>query len=676
MLMSDRFVDKTDGYHRLLNRAVGSDGVFTGEIIVFIFCRRFGKTTFLRFIEALLNPLPIFKTKRQAEIRKKISSYSKGLELLKLGVYPVVMLDFSTPPNVRTLVSSIRTSLIDAGLAEQEADQICAATGVSAQKILNNGCAALNTQFEKELGYSNRKAVLLIDEYDGAHRKDDLNCGTHQKNELKELREAVVDILALSKDPSSSVGLMVVAGLTRMVGSGLSRVNTLAYGDVSKYTDYHGVCGILQTELVKSAGKGIDVEKKCLARFGKGLDDVLTARSARWNGFRFGYVHLGIETANKPLDSLFSPLDMWALLVEINKGAVEPEHHEDTLLSLLRLPSEWTSSMSSEFEFTNIQNIYKTPEAIQPLAGALGGGWINSADLNTTLKREDYVTFSLGNRMRILYELGLLTVSLVEDQNVLLAPPNAEVMQRSLKILLGHFPVMILPDEHTVREVLINSARIEAIAMAAGVSVSSMFQNSLNIREYAYQDALFLALLQILPDLAGAPYAVKFERPPDKGARGRVDIVITHNSLGRVLIEIKLDKELAIFPDEQPAIKVRCFFLSFVRFQFLLCVCVRPYLTHLSHPTSLSLCCVFSLAVVPGVFCSHIFCTTHSLFSEKEAHRSTTGDGSAAARSESPSQPVRTASASSLDICDLGAESWSATFGSQDWRAGPRRVET
>ena len=357
MLMSDRFVDKTDGYHRLLNRAVGSDGVFTGEIIVFIFCRRFGKTTFLRFIEALLNPLPIFKTKRQAEIRKKISSYSKGLELLKLGVYPVVMLDFSTPPNVRTLVSSIRTSLIDAGLAEQEADQICAATGVSAQKILNNGCAALNTQFEKELGYSNRKAVLLIDEYDGAHRKDDLNCGTHQKNELKELREAVVDILALSKDPSSSVGLMVVAGLTRMVGSGLSRVNTLAYGDVSKYTDYHGVCGILQTELVKSAGKGIDVEKKCLARFGKGLDDVLTALSARWNGFRFGYMHLGIETANKPLDSLFSPLDMWALLVEINKGAVEPEHHEDTLLNLLRLPSEWTSSMSSEFEFTNIQNI-------------------------------------------------------------------------------------------------------------------------------------------------------------------------------------------------------------------------------------------------------------------------------------------------------------------------------
>ena len=125
-------------------------------------------------------------------------------------------------------------------------------------------------------------------------------------------------------------------------------------------------------------------------------------------------------------------------------------------------------------------------------------------------------------------------------------------------------------------------------------------------------------MLTSQPDLAGAPYAVKFERPPDKGARGRVDIVITHNSLGRVLIEIKLDKELAIFPDEQPAIKVRCFLFVFCPVP-VSAVRLCPSIPHslISSNITVVVLCFFTCCCARCILLTHILHDTLTVFRKR-----------------------------------------------------------
>jgi hypothetical protein len=60
----------------------------------------------------------------------------------------------------------------------------------------------------------------------------------------------------IRQETGNGISLMVFCGLTRMVGSGLSRINNLE--DVSQWTKYHSICGISARELVKCTSRKLN----------------------------------------------------------------------------------------------------------------------------------------------------------------------------------------------------------------------------------------------------------------------------------------------------------------------------------------------------------------------------------------------------------------------------------
>jgi hypothetical protein len=324
----------------------------------------------LGFIEAVFSPGPTIGVYQADKVRTKIAALELGKELLDFGWRPVVCLDLQNVETVADLKKQIKFKLDRAGLKDTDLEALMTST-VSPADLLYEGVRKLNKDFEEKFGIK-RKTIVLIDEYDKLFRDPDIDAyqervtDSYTAREKKRTVAALFRIFGPGKDASlEGVSLLVLCGLTRMVGSGLSKLNNLL--DVSRWTLYHGLCGISAREFIYCASSRLDgLAKK---RYnGKTFEQVLEHTfSANWDGFRFGLDtkvgELDPETFN---GALFSPLDAWEIVRTLLDGDENPS-------------SWWIVSMKNEFEFTNFAAKYISSgdtgrfELYRNLQGGVGG---------------------------------------------------------------------------------------------------------------------------------------------------------------------------------------------------------------------------------------------------------------------------------------------------------------
>jgi hypothetical protein len=431
LLIEDCFIDKSAVLYSFLKEYFNADkDDFYSVPLLVVYPRRFAKTTLLGFIEAIFSPVPQLDGYDAEEIKTKISALERGKELLSFGSRPVLSIDMQGVTSVMALKKEIAINLERAGLNEVDVNTLMTSS-FSPADLLYNGVAMLNKKFMVDTGIQ-RNTIVLIDEYDKLFRDREVDdyiekekdCGTVK--ERKRTILALLDIFAFGKKKGGVTGisLFVLCGLTRMVGSGLSTMNNLV--DVSRMTIYHGLCGISVRELVHCANGQLDAVASEM--FDKSFEKALIEIFApTWNGFRFGIDNkVGELNPNSPDGALFSPLDVWEIVESMVKNGDTPS-------------PRWINTMESEFEFTSFARKYtSSQDGFIELFQNLDGGWVDAADLNLKMNREDYMLLANDLHVKkVLLELGLLSVKAIDDQKtVLLGSPNNLLTENALKILL------------------------------------------------------------------------------------------------------------------------------------------------------------------------------------------------------------------------------------------------
>ena len=538
LLMQNQFIDKTERVLSLLEPLFRREvGDFTSSPLALIYCRRFGKSTVLRFLRAVFSPLPVLNGHKFDSIKAKIWSYRRGQEILEMGMHPVVLLDMTQASTTANLQEIISASLVCAGLPEHEAK---AGQGTLSPAVqLRKGVLALNARFFNETGRSS-KTILLIDEFDKQHRSGDADL---------RLLSAIHELYSLCKEADSGISLFIVAGLTRMVGSGLSVMNNMNdQADVSLQSKHHGLCGILESELLDSAGKKL--EELAQSVFRQDLQSLMKPLRQQWNGFRFGITPGGPFEESESITALYSPLDAWELIRHLSAGW----QHKPS--------SAWLRSMHSEFEFVNFHKRYNTSAWFFQLTKHLAGGWVHEDALRLQLDRQDYIDLQDQFVKRVLFELGLLRVERVDAGMVLLGPPNNQLLRRGFELLMKKVAYVATPTTEEIAEILSREG-ITKLVEQASAETTALFKFSDWIREYAFQDCLYLLLLQKLPPPAAGIDQLQEE---EGGAQprheykvrgeyatwgGRSDIYSEHAGRAAVHIEMKIQKYKSKRSDKQ-----------------------------------------------------------------------------------------------------------------------------
>ena len=213
---------------------------------------------------------------------------------------------------------------------------------------------------------------------------------------------ALLQLYGLGKEiDDTGISLLILCGLTRMVGTGLSRMNNIV--DVSQQSKYHAICGISAKEIVACCSGKLDT-LAVNSYNGQTLKEVLENEFVKdWDGFRFGFDNgwkdLGLLDPTSFDGALFSPLDFWEIVQSLVSKQKEPS-------------SRWITSMSSEFEFASLSSKYLgNDERYFELYRKLQGSWVDTKDPRFDMQRGDYLT--LANNLhvqKVLLELGLLSV--------------------------------------------------------------------------------------------------------------------------------------------------------------------------------------------------------------------------------------------------------------------------
>lgn len=484
LLSRNAFIDKSASLYQLFQPHFDeSIGDFNSVPLALVYPRRFAKTTLLGFIKAVVSPLPEHGGYPSKKIKEKIASLERGPDHLSFGMHPVVFLDMQSAANVSDLNCGIRRGFKQAGLSP-----IPDLGDLSPASLVIEYADLLNEQFKRETGKQSR-TILLVDEYDKPFRK---------RNQDEAFLDALKNLYSISKDMSTGISLMVLCGLTRMVGAGLSVLHNLV--DVSQCTRYHGICGISARELILCAGDKLD-ESARKNYDGKDFKEILEAKfRLLWNGFRFG-----LDTVTGDLNpedtsgALFSPLDAWELI-------------QSLVVDNSRDPSsKWMLSMQSEFEFASFADKFTSSEsATFDLMRNLMGGWETADVLGKKMLREHYLTLGSDIHVKkVLFELGLLSVQAVEKDMVLLGSPNWTVTEHAMMMLVQKVGRVETTEAQAAD--FLTKKGMEAILETAAKRVDSLYGNtgSTVVREYPFQDhTYFELLLRFPPKEAGAKYTL------------------------------------------------------------------------------------------------------------------------------------------------------------------------
>ncbi len=497
--MEDAFIDKSAALYNFLIRRFDDYANDFGFVpVLVVYPRRFAKTTLLGFIEAVFSPVPTFGLYQADKVRTKIAALDFGKELLDFGWRPVVRLDLQNVETINGLKDQIKYKLGRAGLKEADLETLMTSS-VSPEVLLYQGLRKLNKDFEQTFGIK-RNTIVLIDEYDKLFRDGEINNYYQDiKNdsevalEKKKTIAALFRIFGFAKEASlDGISLLVLCGLTRIVGSGLSQMNNLV--DVSSWTIYHGLCGISAGELVECAKGRLDVSAK------ETLVDVLVQKFIPdWDGFRFGLDgEVGYLDPESFDGALFSPLDVW----EIVRSSVEKRKMQS---------SAWAATVQSEFEFTSFAARYISSgdAGFFELCRNLQGGWVDTENPGYNMERENYLLIKNNMHVKkVLFELGLLSVKEISNENarnenwVRLGSPNWTVTRNAMRLLVD-IAQRGTTSEQLARAYLDDNANgFGNIVVSAASEASNKYRGTGKdvVREYPFQVYLFMELLFRFPE--------------------------------------------------------------------------------------------------------------------------------------------------------------------------------
>jgi hypothetical protein len=490
---------------------------FESVSLLVVYPRRFAKTTLMGFIEAVFSPVPMLGKHNMNKVRTKIAALECGKQLLDFGWRPVVCLDLQNISTVQDLKDQIEIKLGRAGLKKADLEMLIA-SNYSPSKLLYKGVVKLNEDFEETFGIK-RDTIVLIDEYDKLFRDRDVDDYQENRDDTqtargkKETIAALFNIFGIGKEESlEGVSLLVLCGLTRMLGSGLFKMNNLV--DVSSLTIYHGLCGISAKEFVECANGQLDdaAQKK----YKKTLLEIMEEKFIPdWTGFRFGLTdEVGLLDPESFDGALFSPLDVWEIVRSLLGGEERPS-------------SRWIKTMKSEFEFTKFAATY-IPSRDARLLGATGlfelyrnlqGGWVDTLNPSYNMDRSNYLLLSENLHVqKVLFELGLLNVKEFGDKNAItenwvrLGSLNWTLTRNAMRLLVDMTQQVITPEE-LAREYLDDADNgFGNIVISAAREVSKVYRGTGKdvLREYPFQDYLFTELLFRFPEgLNGFPDCYK-----------------------------------------------------------------------------------------------------------------------------------------------------------------------
>ena len=218
------------------------------------------------------------------QLKTKVASLERGQELLSFGMHPVVSLDMQTIDCVAELLKHIGDRLERAGLDEATVKELMT-TCINPTDLLASGAKILNNKFRTDFGVES-KTIVLIDEHDKPFRNRNLSDDDTNAKDSNSILSALVKLFGLGKVDGTGISLLILCGLTRMVGSGLSILNNRV--DISHESKYHGLCGISALEFINSCNGELDQYAKDNYE-GMSLEVVVrTIFTPKWDGFRFG----------------------------------------------------------------------------------------------------------------------------------------------------------------------------------------------------------------------------------------------------------------------------------------------------------------------------------------------------------------------------------------------------
>ncbi len=434
----------------------------------------------LDFIEAAFSPLPAINGYDSVQLKTKIAGLERGKQLFEFGLHPVLRLDLKGISSIESMTDHIHLQLRQAGLA----DTSNISEGLGPSFHVEMGARRLNKLFEAETGVCT-KTIVLIDNFDHPFRDK-------TRGKYDPFLEQLVNVFSLGKRSGSGISLLIMCGLTRIVGNNLSGLNN--HVDVSARSTYHGLCGISARELVKCANG--QLENLAKEKYnGQSFEQVLNCVFVpEWGGFRQGLDDkVMLLDPTLPEGALLSPLDAWELVQSLSQDNPTPTC------------SRWLAALMKQddcFEFTSFADRYvQSREGAFQLYRALLGRWVEQAN-DLYMNRRRYMHLESNVCVtKVLYELGLLTVKEFDGQKIRFGSPNWAVTRSALKLLVKVTKQEATP-KSLAREYLTREG-FGLIISRAAKQVNDLCQSTMAnmLLDFPLEEYLYMELLFRFPDL-------------------------------------------------------------------------------------------------------------------------------------------------------------------------------
>eukprot|EP01138_Halocafeteria_seosinensis_P013416 gb/GECG01013702.1/.p1 GENE.gb/GECG01013702.1/~~gb/GECG01013702.1/.p1 ORF type:complete len:711 (+),score=80.76 gb/GECG01013702.1/:1-2133(+) len=503
MIPQGMFIDKTRSYKNCLdpqnNRKKG--------VRAATFPRRFGKTTWLSFMDLTLGPVWRLEARERKALYQGISRLDDGNAFLLAPLRPVLhfdLLNVETPEDVQYMVYKA---------FHQYGITVDAATPFGA--VCEDGIAVLKHLYQtviRELeeekvcqpGQISPDVLVLVDEYDAMYRESERDDITDQKRQQCEQSITCITRLcrALKKRIRDSIWNVCIVSLVPLGHTGLSELDVSENMTLQK--KYHSLFGISEQELFTALQhhSSVYLNLDTVVQWAQHPDvnivpantNMSTTNKVRyvkcWMRKRINRFCMAIDKEDEELDPLYSPLDV----VHILQLVFENKHEYPQLQWLERSCSLYGHLLANHIRFEDVSE-------------ALCGGVVSKSLFYHRQKISEFFSPpSTGGDIRLLlFYLGLLQVSQSDQtQVVLLSSDDSRSMKAKFSILT-HQLVAGSRDDAVLYDNYVHKmskypdrlfATIRDCIKQASRRIKARYKGFYHLREIPYQDALYHCLCE------------------------------------------------------------------------------------------------------------------------------------------------------------------------------------
>ena len=494
MVPNGRFVDKS----KIYRKCVETDHEESLGLQLATFPRRFGKTTWLSFLELSLGSILTVDRKSKEQFYNAVATLQEGKFFLQAPIRPVINVDMLSMDTDEGMVETVKSYFKAHGIKSTPMVDFASYLHdalLTLQRLYSNAIAELDE--EKPLldvkSHVHPNVLVLIDEYDHPYRKLELS-----NNQFKDKCEGVIRLAetlcqSLKDKLKKAVWGVCIVSLVPLGQTGLSLLQCKQPLTFSK--KYHQLFGISQEELLNSleahSTEDMSLQKVLAWASHKDVGIVKNSATPRyqkecllfWRRSRINGFCMALDrTVGDTLDPLYSPLDVIRILQSVQES-------EFTIP-----PLQWIAQSRSLYG-TLLANRVDTAA----LREAMLGTFVPRCWFDQRQVMSEYFGRGVQAHCALLFFLGLVQVQDCDKDTVTLSPTDdSRSLKDKVSIIRYHFPGEHSLSNSQVDEYFKNKQtfieKILSRAKAGADRIGMNYGGHNNLQEIPFQDAVYHCL--------------------------------------------------------------------------------------------------------------------------------------------------------------------------------------